>query len=73
MAQDVQVETKHFKLCFIESSQGAQTCLWFGLNIFYSSQDMIKDRAEQEAMFSPLLLMGSSGLSSYPEICESMC
>ena len=24
------------------------------LNIFYSSQDMIKDQAEQEAMFSPL-------------------
>ena len=24
-----------------------------GLNIFYSSQDMIKDQAEQEAMFSP--------------------
>ena len=27
---------------------------WFGLNIFYSSQDMVKDWAEQEAMFSPL-------------------
>ena len=26
----------------------------FGLNIFYSSQDMIKDRAEQEAVFNPL-------------------
>ena len=26
----------------------------FDLNIFYSSQDMIKDQAEQEAMFSPL-------------------
>ena len=26
----------------------------FGLNIFHSSQDMIKDRAEQKAMFSPL-------------------
>ena len=26
----------------------------FGLNIFYSSQDMKKDRAEQKAMFSPL-------------------
>ena len=24
-----------------------------GLNIFYSSQDMKKDRAEQKAMFSP--------------------
>ena len=26
----------------------------FGLNIFYSSQDMIKGQAEQEDMFSPL-------------------
>ena len=26
----------------------------FGSNIFYSSQDMIKDRAEQKATFSPL-------------------
>ena len=26
----------------------------FGLNIFYSSHDMKKDRAEQKAMFSPL-------------------
>ena len=25
-----------------------------GLNIFYSSQDMIKDRAERKAMFNPL-------------------
>ena len=30
---------------------------WFGLNIFYSSQDMIKDQAEQKAMFSPLQLV----------------
>ena len=30
------------------------TVTWFGLNIFYSSQDMIKDQAEQTAMFSPL-------------------
>ena len=28
--------------------------LYFGLNIVYSSQDMIKDQAEQNAMFSPL-------------------
>ena len=29
--------------------------LWrLGLNIFYSSQDMIEDRAEQKDMFSPL-------------------
>ena len=27
----------------------------FGLNIFYSSQDVIKDQAERKAMFSPLL------------------
>ena len=27
---------------------------YFGLNIFYSSQDMIKNQAEQKAMFSPL-------------------
>ena len=27
-----------------------------GLNLFYSSQDMIKDRGERKAMFSPLLL-----------------
>ena len=26
----------------------------FGLNIFYLSQDMIKDREERKAMFSPL-------------------
>ena len=30
---------------------------YFGLNIFYSSQDMIKDRAEQKAMFSPLHIL----------------
>ena len=26
----------------------------FGLKVFYSSQHMTKDRAEQKAMFSPL-------------------
>ena len=30
-------------------------CTWsLGLNIFYSSQDMINDQTEQKAMFSPL-------------------
>ena len=25
-----------------------------GLNVFYSTQDMVKDRAEQKRMFSPI-------------------
>ena len=29
-------------------------CLLYSLNIFYSSQNMIKDRAEQKVMFGPL-------------------
>ena len=34
--------------------------LGFGLNMLCSSQDMIKDRAEQKATFSPLLGFSSS-------------
>ena len=31
--------------------------LYLGLNIFYLSQDVIKDQAERKAMFSPLLYL----------------
>ena len=37
--------------CQYWASQGEVA---LGLNIFYSSQDMIKDQTEQKAMFSPL-------------------
>ena len=34
--------------------------IWLGLNIFYSSQDMIKDRVELKAMFSPLHMLSNN-------------
>ena len=42
----------------------------FGLNLFYSSQDMIKDRAERKAMFSPLhaLIITLAGAPAITEV-----